>query len=115
MLAKTTPFTGSKAQIAGHHPQPSLPMRQVKHLPQPVVALLTHLLEKDPSDRPQTPEELSTILKVTIRALGAPQATQPPEKVRISAPAARTRRSRRGTHPSGAFGRKLLLEPWDFR
>ena len=115
MLTKTTPFSGSTAQIAGQHLQASLPIRQLMHLPQPVVALLTHLLEKDPSDRPQTPEELLTILKVTMRALGAPQATQPPEKGRVSLPAPRTRRSRRGINPSGAFGQKLLLEPWDFR
>jgi WD40 repeat protein len=115
MLAKTTPFTGSTAQIAGQHLQASLPMRQVKHLPQPVVSLLTHLLEKDPSDRPQTPDELLTILKVTMRALGAAQATLRPEKARISAPVARTQRSRRGASLGGAVGRKLVLEPWDFR
>src|ERR1700730_7607620 len=111
MLAKTTPFTGSTAQIAGQHLQASLPMRQVKHLPQPIVALLTHLLEKDPSDRPQTPEELLAILKVTMRSLGALR----PEKARISAPVPRTQRSRRGACSGGAVGRKLILEPWDFK
>jgi WD40 repeat protein/serine/threonine protein kinase len=111
MLAKTTPFTGSTAQIAGQHLQASLPMRQVKHLPQPIVALLTHLLEKDPSDRPQTPEELLAILKVTMRSLGALR----PEKARISAPVPRTQRSRREACSGGAVGRKLVLEPWDFK
>ena len=114
MLAKTVPFTGSTAQIAGQHLQASLPMRQVKHLPLPVVSLLTHLLKKDPGDRPQTPEELLTILTATMRALGDPQATLRTEKARISGPAPRTRRSRRRTYLGGAADRKLILEPWDF-
>src|ERR1700738_15695 len=91
MLAKTTPFAGSTAQIAGQHLQASLPMRQVKNLPLPVVSLLTHLLKKDPGDRPQTPEELLTILTATMRALGDPQATLRTEKARISGSVPRPR------------------------
>ncbi len=114
MLAKTTPFSGSTAQVAGQHLQAPLPMRQVKNLPLPVVSLLTRLLKKDPADRPQTPEALLTILKETMRTLGDPQATLRPEKARISAPATRTQRSRRAPCLGEGVGRKLKLEPWDF-
>jgi serine/threonine protein kinase len=79
MLTKTTPFSGSPSQVAAQHLQASLPIDKLRHLPQPVVTSLTHLLEKDPDDRPQTPEELLTLLKATMRALGAPHGILPPE------------------------------------
>jgi WD40 repeat protein/serine/threonine protein kinase len=112
MLAKTTPFTGSTAQVAGQHLQAPLPMSQVKNLPLPVVSLLSHLLKKDPGDRPQTPEELLTILKETIRTLSGPQANLRLEKPRT--PSVRTQRSRRAPGLGEDVGRKLKLEPWDF-
>ncbi|PWT85763.1 MAG: hypothetical protein C5B58_02530 [Acidobacteria bacterium] len=72
MLTKSAPFGGSPAQVAGQHLQASLPIEKLPHLPQPVITLVTHVLEKDPDDRPQTPEELLTLLKATMRALSAP-------------------------------------------
>ena len=115
MLTKTAPFSGSTAQIAGQHLQASLPIRQLMHLPQPVVALLTHLLEKDPSDRPQTPEELLTILKVTMRALGAPQATQRAGKSpNFTARGADAEVTPRHSSERGRRS-EAILEPWDFR
>jgi serine/threonine protein kinase/tetratricopeptide (TPR) repeat protein len=72
MLTKSAPFCGSPAQVAGQHLQASLPIEKLPHLPQPVITLVTHVLEKDPDDRPQTPEELLTLLKSTMRALSAP-------------------------------------------
>lgn len=84
MLTKSTPFDGSPAKVAGQHLQASLPIRQLRHLPQPVATLVTHLLEKDPDDRPQTPEELLVILRVTMRALGAPHGILPPESAPIA-------------------------------
>jgi serine/threonine protein kinase/Tfp pilus assembly protein PilF len=84
MLTKSTPFGGSPANVAGQHLQASLPIDKLRHLPQPVVTLVTHLLEKDPDDRPQTPEELLTLLKATTRALSAPRGIL----VRESAPIA---------------------------
>ena len=114
MLTSATPFSGSAAQVAAQHLQASLPMRKVRHVPRPVVALLTHLLEKDPRDRPQTPEELLTILHATMRAPGVPQGILPSDKVRVSRSAPRTRKPRGKASLGGRIGRKLFLEPWDF-
>jgi serine/threonine protein kinase/tetratricopeptide (TPR) repeat protein len=74
MLTKSVPFGGSPAQVAGQHLQAPLPIDKLRHLPQPVVTLVTHLLEKDPDDRPQTPEALLTLLKATMRELRAPHS-----------------------------------------
>jgi WD40 repeat protein/serine/threonine protein kinase len=114
MLSGATPFSGSTAQVAAQHLQASLPMRKVRHVPQPVVALLVRLLKKDPSDRPQAPEELLTILEETTRAPGVPQAIFPSEKIRISRPTKRIQGSRGKTSVGGRIGRKLFLESWDF-
>ncbi|MGA8659345.1 MAG: protein kinase [Chthoniobacterales bacterium] len=114
MLTGATPFSGSTAQVAAQHLQASLPMRKVRYVPRPVVALLIRLLEKDPSDRPQTPEELLTILEGTIRAPGVPQGIFPSEKIRISRPTTRIRKPRGKTSLGRRIGRKLFLEPWDF-
>ena len=45
--------------------------QQMRHTPQPIVSLITQLLEKDPAARPQTPEELLT------RSVGAPKCLFP--------------------------------------
>ena len=70
MLTKATPFSGTPTQVAAHHLQSPLPIGQLRQLPHPIVSLLTHLLEKNPDDRPQTPEELLAILNATQRAVG---------------------------------------------
>jgi WD40 repeat protein/serine/threonine protein kinase len=116
MLTKATPFSGSAVQVAGQHLGAPLPIAKLRHLPQPVISLLTHLLEKDPGERPQTPEELLTILRATMRALGTLQSNTPGEHAPDSGRAVRksqvtpsevragTRRRVRGS----------LHEPWDF-
>jgi WD40 repeat protein len=114
MLTGDTLFSGSAAQIAAQHLQAALPMRKVRHVPRPVVALLTHLLKKDPRDRPQTPEELLTILHATIGAHGLRQGILPSDKIRVSRSAPRARKSRGKTSLGGGGGRKRVLEPWDF-
>src|SRR4029077_17783662 len=63
--------------VAANHLQAPLPISKLKYFPQPLVALLTHLLEKDPKDRPQTPEDLLAILKATQRSLVGNRAVQP--------------------------------------
>jgi TolB-like protein len=70
MLTKALPFNGTPTQVAMQHLQSPLPIRELRHLPHSIVSLLTHLLEKDPEDRPQTPEELLVILNATRRAVG---------------------------------------------
>ena len=112
MLTKTTPFSGSPSQVAAQHLQASLPIDKLRHLPQPLVTLLTHLLEKDPDDRPQTPEELLTLLRATMRALGAPHGILPAEP----APMALTGTSKRafGWLLVSALGVAGLLLAWFF-
>jgi serine/threonine protein kinase/tetratricopeptide (TPR) repeat protein len=102
MLTGTTPFSGSPAQVAGQHLQASLPVDKLRHLPRPVITLLTHILEKDPDDRPQTPQELLVLLKATMRALGAPHGILPPEPDPIALPARWTPRLRRKVYLGGA-------------
>jgi WD40 repeat protein/serine/threonine protein kinase len=116
MLTKTTPFGGSPVQIAGQHLQASLPISRLRHLPQPVVLLLTHLLEKDPADRPQTPEELLTLLRATMRALGAQQGIPEPEQSQHYRALSRTSSAMQSAlrGKTNGPGRGPLPEPWDF-
>ena len=78
MLTKSAPFIGTPSEVAAQHLQAPLPISKLKYFPQPVVALLTHLLEKDPKDRPQTPEDLLAILRATQRSLGGQRIAKLP-------------------------------------
>ena len=51
-------FRGSPAKVMYQHQHAPLPLEQLEGLPQPVVALLEVLLEKDPGRRFQNPAEL---------------------------------------------------------
>jgi TolB-like protein len=77
MLTKAAPFVGTPSEVAVQHLQSPLPINKLRHFPQPLVALLTHLLEKDPKDRPQTPEDLLAILRATQRTLVGSRAVPP--------------------------------------
>ncbi len=76
MLTKAAPFIGTPSEVAAQHLQAPLPISKLKYFPQPVVALLTHLLEKDPKDRPQTPDDLLAILRATQRSLAGSRTLQ---------------------------------------
>jgi serine/threonine protein kinase/tetratricopeptide (TPR) repeat protein len=66
MLTGRTPFEGSATEVMSQHQHAPLPLEQVKGVPQPVVALLEALLEKDPARRFQSPADLLKALpKVT--------------------------------------------------
>jgi serine/threonine protein kinase len=81
MLTKAAPFVGTPSEVAAQHLQAPLPISKLKYFPQPVVALLTHLLEKDPKDRPQTPEDLLAIVRATQRSLAGQRIIKPPVQV----------------------------------
>ena len=51
-------FRGSPAEVMYQHQHARLPVEQLKDVPEPVVALLEALLEKDPARRFQNPTEL---------------------------------------------------------
>src|ERR1700746_2206020 len=66
MLVGQTPFRGSPTEVMYQHQQEPLPIEQLKGVPQPVIALLQVLLEKDPVRRLQSPADLLNALpKVT--------------------------------------------------
>jgi serine/threonine protein kinase/Tfp pilus assembly protein PilF len=83
MLTKATPFNGTPTQVAAQHLQSPLPIRELRHLPHPIVSLLAHLLEKNPEDRPQTPEELLVMLNATRRAIGGQVGAMVPAPMRF--------------------------------
>jgi serine/threonine protein kinase len=58
MVSGQTPFQGPPAEVMYQHQHASLPLEQFKDIPQPLVVLLEKLLEKDPAQRFQTPNEL---------------------------------------------------------
>ncbi|MGA8477171.1 MAG: protein kinase [Chthoniobacterales bacterium] len=66
MLAGEVPFKGSTSRLIDQHQHATPPVDKLTHVPQPVIALLEVLLEKDPAQRLQTPTELlEAIPKVT--------------------------------------------------
>jgi serine/threonine protein kinase len=66
MVAGQTPFRGHSAEVMYQHQHAPLPLEKLEHVPQPVIVLLKKLLEKDPVQRFQTPDELlKAIPKIT--------------------------------------------------
>ena len=74
MLAGQAPFEGSPAEVMYQHQHAPLPLGQLKGVPQPVVLLLEALLQKDPAQRFQTPNEL---LKAMLTVRNAVDAGRP--------------------------------------
>ena len=58
MVTGKAPFRGTSAEVMYQHQHASLPLERLGEVPQPVVALLEMLLEKDPVRRFQNPAEL---------------------------------------------------------
>jgi serine/threonine protein kinase len=56
MLAGSTPFSGSLAQVMSQHLNAPPPFGSLPDLPRPVVDLLGRLLAKDPAARPPSPQ-----------------------------------------------------------
>jgi len=71
MVTGQTPFRGPSAEVMYQHQHAPLPLERLKDVPKPVVVLLEKLLEKDPAQRFQTPDEL---LKVMPTITGAVEA-----------------------------------------
>ena len=68
MVTGQIPFRGPSAEVMYQHQHTPLPLERLKDVPQPVIVLLEKLLEKDPDQRFQTPDEL---LKAIPRIIGA--------------------------------------------
>src|ERR1700675_4565125 len=71
MATGQTPFRGPSAEVMYQHQQAPLPRERLKDAPQPVVVLLEKLLEKDPSQRFQTPDELLKAMPTITGAIDA--------------------------------------------
>ena len=74
MLTGQTPFRGSPTEVMDLHQREPLPLEQLKRVPQPVVALLEVLLEKDPGRRLQSPANLLDALPKVTDAVKARRA-----------------------------------------
>ena len=68
-LAGEVPFKGSTPRLIYQHQHATLPVDKLTHVPQPVIALLEVLLEKDPARRFQTPTELLQVIPKVTEAL----------------------------------------------
>ena len=69
MVTGHTPFRGTLAEVMYQHQQAPLPLEQLEGFPQPVVALIEVLLEKDPRRRFQTPGELLELMPTIAGAI----------------------------------------------
>src|SRR5271157_4224179 len=71
MVTGQTPFRGTSAELMHQHLHAPLPRERLKDVPQPVVVLLEKLLEKDPTQRFQTPSELLKAIPAMKAAIDA--------------------------------------------
>src|SRR6266446_5456426 len=71
MVIGQTPFRGPSAEVMYQHQHAPLSRERLKDVPQPVVVLLGKLLEKDPAQRFQTPNELLKAIPTVTGAVDA--------------------------------------------
>jgi serine/threonine protein kinase/Flp pilus assembly protein TadD len=71
MVAGQVAFSGSASEVMVQRQPGSLPLEQLKGLPQPVAALLEVLLKKDLAERIQSPAELLKAIQVVSTAVDA--------------------------------------------
>jgi TolB-like protein len=71
MLTGKVPFNGSVAEVMYQHLHAPAPVELLKDIPQPAIVLLKILLEKDPTQRFQTPNELLNAMATVTRSIEA--------------------------------------------
>jgi predicted ATPase len=71
MVTGQTPFRGPSAEVMYQHQHAPLPLERLKDVPQPVVVFLEKVLEKDPAQRFQTPNELLKAIPTITAAIDA--------------------------------------------
>jgi hypothetical protein len=86
-----TPFRGPSAEVMYQHQHAPLPLERLKDVAQPVVVLLEKLLEKDPAQRFQTPDELLKAMQTITGAIEARRGITRRNLQEISPPASRVR------------------------
>jgi tetratricopeptide (TPR) repeat protein len=75
MVTGQTPFRGTSAEVMYQHQHAPLPLERLKDVAQPTVVLLEKLLEKDPAQRFQTPDELLKEMSTITDAIAARRGT----------------------------------------
>src|SRR6266436_6343094 len=71
MVTGQTPFRGPSAEVMYQHQHAPLPLEPLKDVAQLVVVLFEKLLEKDPAQRFQTPDELMKAMQTITGAIEA--------------------------------------------
>src|ERR1700736_6677780 len=71
MATGKAPFRGTSAEVMYQHLHAPLAIEQLEGVPQPVVVLLEKLLQKDPAQRFQTPNELLKAMPTITAAIDA--------------------------------------------
>jgi serine/threonine protein kinase len=71
MLTGRPPFRGTPVEVMYQHQHASLPLDQLKSVPQAVVVLIEVLLDKDPAHRFQNPAELLKAVPIITGAINA--------------------------------------------
>src|SRR5215831_12142838 len=71
MVTGKTPFGGTPGEVMSQHQRAPLPLERLKDVAQPVAVLLEKLLEKDPAQRFQTPDELLKTMPTITSAINA--------------------------------------------
>ena len=64
-----SPFSGSIGQVMSQQLYKQIPIEPLAHLPRCVIALLQHMMEKDPNARPQTPQDLQKAIAACIEEI----------------------------------------------
>jgi serine/threonine protein kinase/predicted ATPase len=104
MLTGLAPFKGTPAEVMHQHLHAPLPVDQLQGVPQPAIVLLEVLLDKDPTQRFQTPAELLKLMPMITDAIARGHAItlQSSRKTPITHLRSATRR------PSGKLGPKKI-------
>src|ERR1700736_2564810 len=102
MVAGQTPFRGPPAEVMYQHQQAPLPLDRIRDVAQPLAILLEKLLEKDPAQRFQTPDELLKVMPTITGAIEEQRGTTRRNLQQIPPPSSRV-----GTRkPSARLGPK---------
>jgi WD40 repeat protein/serine/threonine protein kinase len=123
MVAGKLPFDGTPGEVMGQHLHAPLPLGQLRHIQQPVIALIKFLLDKDPAKRPQSPLELQTLLRKVQAALDVKVQVKP--RGALQTPSEVQAKARGGRKPRAKAGKDVLHgetrgripgrldDPWD--
>jgi hypothetical protein len=109
MVTGQTPFRGPCAEVMYQHQHAPLPLDLLEDVPQPLVVLLEALLDKDPAQRFQTPNELLKAMSAIIAAIDAGRkiTRQSLQKAPFAGSRVETRRPAAGLGPEKISVAKL--------